>query len=291
MGSVLSGTLPRFLRNTILEDMKNILIPTDFSACAGNAVHAGILLAKRFESRIHLLHTLAPLRARDRNDSRKMAEYEQARENATTLLKEIAGQQADLEFLVNVREGKLPAAISQYVDETGIDMIVMGSHGTSGQNEYFIGSNTQKVVRKVHLPVLVIKDRLENVDFNKVVFATNLNQEEKEAFARFKDFVKHFLPEIHIVYINNDPFFGLPYVHTKELLEEWKVLAKPFECQTHYFSAYTVDQGIRALSEEIGASLVSISNHQRHPMKRMFSGSNVEALVNHAQLPVLSIDY
>ncbi len=237
------------------------------------------------------MHTLPALRARERKDSHHMAEQAQVLEEARHLLKEITTQHPDLSFLIEVREGKLPATISQYVAETGIDIIIMGSHGASGPNEYFIGSNTQKVVRKVHLPVLVIKDRLENVDFNKVVFATNLNQGEKEAFARFKDFVKHFLPEIHIVYINNDPFFGLPYVHTKELLEEWKVLAKPFECQTHYFSAYTVDQGIRALSEEIGASLVSISNHQRHPMKRMFSGSNVEALVNHAQLPVLSIDY
>lgn len=271
--------------------MKNILIPTDFSACAGHAVHAGILLAKRFEARIHLLHCLPGLKPRNRNNPKISAEHQQAQDNASTLLKDIEAKHPDISFVTTIEEGKLPAVISKYVSETGVDMIVMGSHGVSGQNEYFIGSNTQKVVRKVHLPVLVIKDRLENIDFNKVVFATNLNQDEKEAFAKFKDFVKHFLPEIHLVYINNDPFFGLPYVHTKELLEEWKVLAKPFTCHTHYFSAYTVDQGIRALSDEIGASLVSISNHQRHPMKRMFSGSNVEALVNHAQLPVLSIDY
>lgn len=151
---------PTFLLIPTLEDMKNILIPTDFSACAGNAVHAGILLAKRFQSRIHLLHTLPALRARDRNDSRKAAEQAQARKNALSLLEEITQQNPDLSFLVEVREGKLPATISQYVADTGIDMLVMGSHGASGTNEYFIGSNTQKVVRKVHLPVLVIKDKL-----------------------------------------------------------------------------------------------------------------------------------
>lgn len=271
--------------------MKNILIPTDFSACAGHAVHAGILLAKRFEARVHLLHGMLPLRTREKRNTKLLEEQEQTKQNATTLLKDIAAQNPEISFVTVVDEGKLPIVISNYVENTGIDLIVMGSHGISGQNEYLIGSNTQKVVRKVHRPVLVIKDRLEDIDFSRVVFATNLNQDEKESFARFKDFVKHFLPEIHIVYINNDPFFGLPYVHTKELLEEWKVLAKPFTCHTHYFNAYTVDQGIRAMSEEIGAKLVSISNHQRHPMKRMFSGSNVEALVNHAKLPVLSIDY
>lgn len=54
-------------------------------------------------------------------------------------------------------------------------MIVMGFYGISGQNEYFIGLNIQKVVCKVYFFVLVIKDRLENVDFNKVVFVINLN--------------------------------------------------------------------------------------------------------------------
>ena len=271
--------------------MRNIVIPTDFSACAGHAMHAGILLAQRFDARVHLLHCLPPLKSREQKNPKLVQEHEQLKQNAITLLKDIEQQNPDTVFVTTVEEGKLTTVITNYVADTGIDMIVMGSHGVSGQNEFFIGSNTQKVVRKVHCPVLVVKDHLESIDFKKVVFATNLNQDEKESFARFKDFVKHFLPEIHIVYINNDPFFGLPYVHTKELLEEWKVLAKPFTCHTHYFNAYTVEQGIRAMSEEIGANLVSISNHQRHPLKRIFAGSNVEALVNHSKLPVLSIDY
>lgn len=271
--------------------MKNILIPTDFSACADFAVDAGIKLAERFNTQVHLLHCLPPQKGWQKADTTAQQERAQAIKNAETLLAGTVKEYPNLSFTTKISIGKLSKEVADYAAQVGIDLVVMGSHGASGRSEYLIGSNTQKVVRKVHVPVLVIKDKLADLNFEKVVFATNLNQDEKEAFARFKDFVKHFLPEIHIVYINNDPFFGLPYVHTKEILEEWKVLAKPFECQTHYFSAYTIDQGIRALSEEIGASLVCISNHQRHPMKRMFTGSNVEALVNHSNLPVLSIDY
>ncbi len=271
--------------------MKNILIPTDFSACADFAVDAGIQLAERFDTQVHLLHCLPAQKTWQKKDPNAQLERSKAIKNAETLLASTVKEHPNLSFTTKITSGKLPIEVAAYAEQVNVDLVVMGSHGASGRSEYLIGSNTQKVVRKIHLPVLVIKDKLANLNFEKVVFATNLNQEEKEAFARFKDFVKHFLPEIHIVYINNDPFFGLPYVHTKEILEEWKVLAKPFECKTHYFSAYTIDQGIRALSEDIGAHLVCISNHQRHPMKRMFAGSNVEALVNHSNLPVLSIDY
>ncbi|MFT7452175.1 MAG: nucleotide-binding universal stress UspA family protein, partial [Patescibacteria group bacterium] len=51
------------------------------------------------------------------------------------------------------------------------------------------------------------------------------------------------------------------------------------------------DAGIRHLSDELGADLIAISNEKRHPIKRIFSGSNVEALVNHAEIPILSIDF
>ena len=66
--------------------------------------------------------------------------------------------------------GALIESIRIYCDENDIDLIVMGSHGISGKNEYFIGSNTQKVVRKIHVPVLVIKNPIENIEFKKNCF-------------------------------------------------------------------------------------------------------------------------
>ena len=53
----------------------------------------------------------------------------------------------------------------------------------------------------------------------------------------------------------------------------------------------SVEHGIRVFAEELGADLIAISNHERHPVRRILRGSTVEALVNHAAIPVLSIDY
>lgn len=63
------------------------------------------------------------------------------------------------------------------------------------------------------------------------------------------------------------------------------------EVKIHFYKDYTVEAGIRHMSESIEADLVSLSNHNRRPLKRIFSGSNVEALINHSQIPVLSIDF
>ena len=66
---------------------------------------------------------------------------------------------------------------------------------------------------------------------------------------------------------------------------------KPLVSKAHVFRALSIDDGIRSFSEKIGADLIVISNHERHPLKRMLIGSNVEALVNHSSLPVLTIDF
>ncbi|MCB0635227.1 MAG: universal stress protein, partial [Lewinella sp.] len=62
-------------------------------------------------------------------------------------------------------------------------------------------------------------------------------------------------------------------------------------CFTHLYRDLNPERGIRGLATELGADLIGISNLHRHPLKRVLSGSTVEALVNHSHLPVLSIDF
>lgn len=257
--------------------MKNLLIPTDFSECAGEAVKTGFELAQRLHAKVHLFHY----------HSEKAGKA-----SAEEKLEEIRRRFPEAESTAHSQNGaNLRDSIREYVEKNGIDLIVIGSHGISGKSEYFIGSHTQKVVRTVRCPILVIKKAPEALDFRKVVFASSFNENEKEAFLRFKEFVKHFIPEIHLVAIHTSTFFEAPYAVMKEAQEDFRALSHPFKCQIHLFRDFTVDSGIRAFAEEIGADLIGISNHHRHPIRRMLTGSNVEALVNHAEVPVLSIDY
>ncbi|MDV7393955.1 universal stress protein, partial [Arthrospira platensis SPKY1] len=136
-------------------------------------------------------------------------------------------------MVVNYDSGRLADAIARYTAEHQIDLIVMGSHGASGKSEYFIGSNTQKVVREVHCPVLVVKSPLEILDFDKVVFASSFHEDEQEAFLRFKALVKPFVPEIHLVEVHTNSLLDPPYVLSKEAMDGFKRLCAPFRCHTH----------------------------------------------------------
>lgn len=275
--------------------IQNILVPTDFSPCASFAVKAAALLAEKHEAMLHIISCTTPIQGK--SDTQKLpgeedSAYKRQINNTNVLLE-------DLENSLKVRHeniihkqvfGALVEAIQVYIEENQIDLIVMGSHGVSGKNEYFIGSNTQKVVRKVHVPVLVVKNPMESINFKKVVFASEFNLKDKIVFKKMIDIVGMDQPEIHLVMINTLGWFGQPYALSKAAMEGFKELCYPLKCQTHFYRDLNVDAGIRHLSDDIKADLITISNLERHPIKRIFAGSSVEALVNHSEIPVLSMD-
>ena len=274
--------------------MKSILAPTDFSACAFQATEVAAKLARRFGATLHLLTCLdipqnwSLLSARERA---QLPEAQQSIYNTEVLFNDLRNRYSDIEVKTAFCGSRLTVEVRQYVEQHAIDFIVMGSHGSSGKNEYFVGSNTQKVVRQVHRPTLVIKDPIEEVNFDKVVFASSFHENEREPFLKFKDFVKHFVPEVHLVEIHTSSLLDPPYFLSHEAMEEFRSLCAPFRCETHIHRNFNVERGIRAFAEEVGAKLIGISNHHRHPLKRMLIGSNVEALINHSSIPVLSIDF
>jgi nucleotide-binding universal stress UspA family protein len=74
-------------------------------------------------------------------------------------------------------------------------------------------------------------------------------------------------------------------------MERFSAACSPLTCFRHVVEAISVDEGIRSFAQKCGADLIAISNRERHPVKRMLIGSNVELLVNHSEAPVLTIDF
>lgn len=276
--------------------MKNILVPTDFSAFASFATNAAFEFAADNGSTIHLFSKIDIHKNWfDLTDEEKK-QYPESRQrihNTEVLFKEWKEKAEAKKIPIKVywSGGKLIESINKYVKANGIDFIIMGSHGTSGKNEYFIGSNTQKVVRTIHCPVLVIKEELSENKPKKVIFASDFNENDKAAFQYLLDFVRPFKPEIHLLEVNTSSWFGQPYILVKAAMKDFKTMCGDLPCYTYFYRDWSVDSGVRNLAEEIGADLISISNAEHRPLRKMMRGSNVEAIVNHANIPVLSIDF
>lgn len=278
--------------------MKNILVPTDFSACADHAIDLGFAFAEFFDAKLHLFTSIENLpgdwEEMTEVEKNKLPESLQLEKNVNELLQKFRkrAERDGIRLNTTISSGKFLRGLQRQVDRFQIDFVVMGSHGASGKNEFFIGSNTQKAVRKLHVPVFVIKNPIKKYAFKNVVFASNFDANEKEAFLKFLDFIKWFTPEtIHLLAVNTSDWFSQPSFLMKEAMKDFKALCGDINCKTHFYRDISVDAGVRHFTAEVNADLVVISNHHRHPLKRIFQGSSVEAVVNHSSVPVLSIDF
>jgi len=273
-----------------------ILVPTDFSECANNALDAACLLGEKFGAEIHLYHSTdlpeewedLPVEIKVK-DSVNRALALQVKSKLLNETKKIEAY--GLQSQIHYTGGKFLKNIEEIIDENNFDLIVMGSKGTRGKQEWFVGSNAQKVIRYVHLNTLIVKNKIENLSFSKVVFASNLATNDKSSLKRFLEFLKPFdVKEFHILAVDTFGFFSQPSILMLEALEDFKKLVIGIDCHTHFVSDYSTDSGIRNFAKNYNIDLIGISHTSRNPIKRLFQGSNVEMLINHADLPVLCLD-
>jgi nucleotide-binding universal stress UspA family protein len=271
--------------------MKKILVPTDFSKEAENALKVAAQLAKRFDCEIYLLHMLEiPFQEVDALSTHSaLPEAMFFMKLAHQRFEEVMarGYLKGLKVHETVKADSNFGNIIDTCHENGVDMIVMGSHGASGFKEMFIGSNAEKVVRTSDVPVLVIKNEHANFNVTNFVFASDFKNDNKETYRQAVDFAKSFDAKIHLLMVNTPNNFSNTSdakKRTQEFIKDY-----PFANYTmNFYNDESVEKGILNFSREIDADLIGISTHGRQGISHFFNGSISEDLVNHAKRPVIT---
>ncbi len=145
-------------------EIRSILLPTDFSDCAGYAISFATSLARQMGASVLCLHVVEPivpavgftpmaepLPVGDMND--------QLEDSATRELPKIIGRPEfeGLRVEEAIAHGEAAAEIVRVAEERGIDLIVISSHGRAGLGRILFGSTAESVVRHAPCPVLVVK--------------------------------------------------------------------------------------------------------------------------------------
>ncbi|MXV61047.1 universal stress protein [Natronorubrum sp. JWXQ-INN-674] len=146
-----------------------ILIPTDGSEVAENAVDHALDLAAKYDAAIHALYVIDTsamdvglgTEQVDRIRQGKydeMPEVQQRADKATGSVAKRAREQG-LEVTESVVAGRPHDRIADYADDHGVDLIVMGSAGRGGVKRVLLGSVAERTLRTTDIPVLVVDIR------------------------------------------------------------------------------------------------------------------------------------
>ncbi|MBZ9651754.1 universal stress protein [Psychroflexus montanilacus] len=275
--------------------MKKILVPVDFSTPSENALKVAAKLAQKNNAELHVLHVIELAESLfgaeqfNVNDEQIIFFMKLAKKRFSQFLDK--DYLKDIKTTEHVEPGSTSVAISELVDENQIDMIVMGSSGVSGIEEIVIGSNTEKVVRHSKIPVLVVKNEIKDINIKNAVFASNFEIENLEPYKKAKKFADSFSAKMHMLYVNLP---GNQFSSTSEIHEQMRVFLNKVEMPLdrkfiEIFNDYTIQEGVLNGSEYLKADLIIIPTHGRKGLSHFFNGSIGEDVVNHSELPVLTL--
>lgn len=278
--------------------MKTILVPTDFSKSAQQAVAVGAALAQKTKGQLVLLHVVEQPSSAAVNVAGEVVYVHDWADKLFTF-KVINRGKAKLEELElrfrneglkvrsELRLGNAFRGVQEIVTDHAVDLIVMGAKGMSKWEEMIIGSTTEKVLRKATCPVLTVHEKSVGTDFKKIVYATSLIKDEEKFFKAVQKFQRLFDATIHLVWINTPAMFQ-PDRHARRSLEAFAKRAsmKNFEIST--FADYSVEEGILHYAEAINADLIAMATHGRSGFAHVLAGSIAEDVAQHSQRPVLT---
>ncbi|WP_024768172.1 universal stress protein [Aquimarina macrocephali] len=276
--------------------MKKILVPIDFSEYSEYALQVAALLAKQQNAEIIVLHMLglseAVLIKNEAQEANEAMYYMKLAEKrfSTFLDKEYL---KGIEVTETVQNYKIFSEINEVAHEKEADLIVMGSHGISGlREEVFIGSNTEKVVRTSDIPVLVIKNPVDNFVLKEVVFACDFKVENIKAYHNAMTLFNSLGVNIHLLYVNlpGEQFRSSDQI--EERVKEFLFKADSGNLDMYnkvaYFNDYSVESGVFNYSKKINADIIAIPTHGRRGLAHFFNGSIGEDIANHANKPVIT---
>ncbi len=178
--------------------------------------------------------------------------------------------------------------IKSIIAEQEVDMVVMGTSGSSGLKEILIGSTTEKVVRHAKCPVLSIHKKHTDFEYKDIVLATSMGDDEMKIIDTVKMIQQWYGAKIHLLRVNTPNNFerDIKAIGNMEAFAQKNGLS---DYTINVFNDVSDEEGIVYFSESIKADMIMLATHGRTGFAHLLTGSIAEDVVNHASRPVLTL--
>ncbi|MCF8235141.1 MAG: universal stress protein [Bacteroidales bacterium] len=271
--------------------MKNFIVAIDFSKTSIHALQYAIDFANRIKASIHMvwvdnISSDEVVYSQFTNDNKL-----EHKKNFNKLKKENESRLKHGELTFSMRRGKVHIEIAKEAKKNGADMIIAGTHGITGFEAYWIGSNAYRIVTSAPCPVLTIRNDFKfEKGIRKIVFPIDNSVETKQKLPFTVNLAVVFSTEVHILGLYSTAIRAVQkridgYVESAE-----KYFAeKKVKYETEKFQADNITKSIINYAEKIEADMITIMTEQENTMGHVFLGPHAQQLINHSPIPILSL--
>lgn len=274
--------------------MKNIIIPVDFSKYSEYALKVAAKLAKDHDASLTLIHMLELPSGYSDHDSTYTKTLVFMIKFAEKKMEEFIQKEylEGVKISVIIKHFTLFTEIGEIAEQNNSSLIVMGSHGKDYYSDSYLGSNTEKVVKNSKIPVIVIKQELDTIDFKNTVYVSDFKSESVHAYKKAKVFFNLIGVQPKLLFINIP---GGGFVSTREMNQRFHAFLMEAEGnlenlnQFANYDDYSIVDGVNSFVEDNDISLISVATHGRSNISKFFNKSPSLDLANKTILPVLTV--
>lgn len=270
---------------------KKILVPIDFSADSINALEHAIDFAGKINADVRMINVKKgdvisiPAYFKDFNLA-----FAHTPQYYFDLLIEKYKPKIKGKFDYKVREGKVFREVVNQAKYDDTYLIMMGTHGISGFEEFFIGSNAYKVVANAPCPIITIRNGFLRKGIKKIVLPIDASSETRQKVAFAAELAQYFHAEIHSVSVRETKakdIIDKLEVYTNQVCEV--LSSKKVKCHTESLHGDNITDITIKYAQKVDAELIVIMTEQSQSPMNLWLGDYAQQMVNHSPIPVLNI--
>ncbi len=265
--------------------MKKILVPTDFSDNANQALRYAINLANYFGATVYVVHAYQVSRGTGRLISIDHIVEEDRQKELGLLLRQVkplVGENAAIEGYV--RRGSSVDVVVSTAEKLLVDVIIMGTTGASGMKKMFFGSTASNIIKNTKIPILAVPKDFTNIEIKNITISLD-DKKVPETYVLHPavELAHKFGAEVNLLHVveseeadnSIDP----------KILEHFK----QFGVSYTYFklNAQDAGQGIQEFVTRKNSNLLCVIKHQRSWFQDLFHSSMSERLAFESKIPLL----
>jgi len=269
--------------------MKNILVAIDFSKNAEHALEYALVYAEKLDASIHLIwvdKTMLEETVFETISGDVRVEKKEYLKKLTTKYKD---KIASGKFDVILRKGKVYQEIAKVAKQINADIIFAGTHGVSGYEQHWIGSNAYRIVTQAPCPVCTIRSSYKfNGEINKILLPLDNSLETKEKLPFVINLALKFNSKVYLLKVYNTNISII-----KKRIDRFGDDA--VKCLEESGVNYTMDSidvnnvpaSIIEYSTKNNIDLITIMTGQNTTNK--FLGPYSKQLINNSIIPIISV--
>ena len=271
--------------------MKTILVAIDFSKNAEHALEYAAMFASKINSSINLIwidNSLSDDSVLSTIDSELRIEKKKYLNN---LKSEYAERYPDINFNIILGKGRIYQEIAKTARKVNADLIFTGTHGVSGYEQHWIGSNAYRIVTQAPCPVVTIRSSYEITDHvRNILLPLDSSLETKQKLPFVAEIAKAFDATVNLLKVYNSTINVIKKRIDKFGEEAERCLSeKDISYNINSTNAKNVAASIIDYSEKNDIDLIAIMTDQGTTTANKFLGPYSQQLINNSVIPIVSV--